>query len=83
MTYRAQIAEEHGKVTIFWQIRFYCIDAYFSLTEKDDSALEELKKWLEKIFTSTRNVIKQLQKRIIFAEIDYRSILRVNRESRY
>lgn len=75
LTYAANFYKEYEEIAFWDELDYIGIQGYFSLTNKENPSLQELKVGWEPHFQKIKQVQARWQKPIVFTEIGYRSSL--------
>jgi hypothetical protein len=73
LTYAANFHEEYEQVKFWDALDYIGVQAYFSLTQNNNHALNDLKRGWEAPLASIERVHKKFNKPVLFTEIGYRS----------
>ena len=73
LTYAANFSGEYQEVSFWDELDYIGVQAYFSLTNKEEASLEELKAGWEKPIDELKRYSQKFNKPVLFTEVGYKS----------
>ena len=73
LTYAANFSNEYQEISFWDELDFIGVQAYFSLTDKEEESLEELKKGWKKPIKELEAFSRKFNKPVLFTEVGYKS----------